>query len=262
MKARRSLLLFLTLVLVPVGAGILWVWQAKRQYALDRQLIAALVHNDSKQALTLVNAGANPNTRYNPPPPPMLKILFSQLLHRRHPPAEETPTAWMIACGDILISMSKQEFLPHRYPDDPELVQAMLLHGADLSTQKEDTHLALMCSIFHNRVRTVELLLQSGADVNYYSAHYAPLLICAVAMKYPDITHLLLEHGANSNETDYEGNTALHFAMRPPIRENIVRQLLSHHANPSLPNARGETAIQYAQKQNRPDIVALLRGKR
>ena len=100
MKRRRSLLLLFVLsALLLIAAGGLWLRQAKRQYALNRQLIDALVHGDFKQALALVNAGADPNTRSTPPPAPTFKLLLHQLLHRSPVPVNNSPTAFIMACG-------------------------------------------------------------------------------------------------------------------------------------------------------------------
>lgn len=48
----------LWLALVVVSG--LWVWHARRQYALDRQLIAAINHTDTGKASTLLQRGADP----------------------------------------------------------------------------------------------------------------------------------------------------------------------------------------------------------
>ncbi len=98
MKRRSLLLLLLPVSLLMAGMG-LWVRSQQRQYALNRQLIAALINNDRKQAFALANAGADPNTRFNTPPAPTLKLLLSQLLHRSSAPVDTTPTAFMFACG-------------------------------------------------------------------------------------------------------------------------------------------------------------------
>ena len=99
MKTRyRSLLGFaLILVLLLSGMG-LWLHKEQKQYALNRQLIEALTHFDTNQALALVKAGADPNTRLDPPPAPSLQLLLDQLLHRT-PLVNKSSTALLLACG-------------------------------------------------------------------------------------------------------------------------------------------------------------------
>ena len=62
MKRRCSLVLFGMIVLLFAAGCRLWMRQAKEQYALNRDLIAALLHNHPDQALILVNQGADSNT--------------------------------------------------------------------------------------------------------------------------------------------------------------------------------------------------------
>ena len=145
------------------GCG-LWVWQANRQYELNRQLIAALVNNDTKKALLLVNAGADPNTNFASPPPPTLKLLFNQLLHRSTIPVDDSATAFLIACGDT--EPAYGDYLYNRYnaPEYVPLIETLLAHGAD--TNRSDW---FNLSALHN----------------------------AVYCHYPHVAQLLLEHGAN-----------------------------------------------------------------
>lgn len=75
MNRRRALLLFLTVALALCAACGLWLHWEQQQYALNRQLIAVLINGDTQAALTLVNAGADPNTCYAPTPAPTLKLL-------------------------------------------------------------------------------------------------------------------------------------------------------------------------------------------
>src|SRR5689334_4539956 len=85
MHRRPAALLTLILLAGVVLACGLWLRAERRQYALNRQLIAALVKGDSKQALALVNAGADPNTRVKPSPMPTLLQSVKLLLYRSQP---------------------------------------------------------------------------------------------------------------------------------------------------------------------------------
>src|SRR5579863_9697761 len=96
-KRAAQIMLFLLICLF-VSTG-LWLRAERRQYALNRQLIAALVKGDNQRALALVNAGADPNMRYKPIPAPSLLQLVRQLLHRSPPPINGSPTTLSIACG-------------------------------------------------------------------------------------------------------------------------------------------------------------------
>ena len=104
----------------------------QRQYARNRQLIAALIANDTVQALALVNAEADPNTRYDPPPTPTFSRLLNRLLHPAPDPANATLTAFMLACGRRYQYREYSEQEMQNHPEALPLVQVMLAHGADI----------------------------------------------------------------------------------------------------------------------------------
>jgi hypothetical protein len=85
MKRLRFFLLFACPVLLLIAVSGGWLRVQHRQYALDRQLIVALDYDEGKQALALVDAGADPNTPYSPPPAPSLTSLLNHLLRRPCP---------------------------------------------------------------------------------------------------------------------------------------------------------------------------------
>ncbi len=262
MKARRSLLLLLTLVLAVVGARGLWVWKAKRQYALNRQLIAALKNNDAKQALALVNRGADPNTRYNPPPAPTLTQLFNHLLHRSLVPANDSPTAFLMACGANWNVSSKDIKYGDDSPRNVSLIRAMLTHGGDSNTTDFQHWSALSIVVWSNNRYIAQLLLEHGANVNAQNLDGMTPLMFAVSSLDVGMIRLLLDHGANISIGDRWGATALHYAVAEDNAMNIARLLLAYKANPNQPDKHGLTPLNYAQQHHRLDIVALLRGKR
>jgi len=77
----------------------LWVLSYQRQEDLNRQLIAALLKRDPKQALAWVNEGADPNTPFKPPSPPSLTQLLNHLIHGTALPKNDTFSAFFMACG-------------------------------------------------------------------------------------------------------------------------------------------------------------------
>ena len=130
MKHRRLLLLSLLVVALLVGGCGLWVWQAKRQYALNRELISAVVVNDGRRALSLVNAGADPNVRYSELFPSGFLYALRERLHGSPMPEDNTPTAFLIVCGETYTSSLHYLHLRENAPEDMPLVEAMLAHGA------------------------------------------------------------------------------------------------------------------------------------
>ncbi len=146
-------------------------------------------------------------------------------------------------------------------------------------------------------VKTVELLLDSGADIEATDQYRGPTLVGAAAYAQTDVVLLLLKRGANINAKDKYGNTALisascecAFATMNStydivkvllskgadvnVHSNdgttalmnaaggagdsaIVKLLLDHGADPRARDTHGKTALDYAI--NRPDKSLLIR---
>ncbi len=228
MKRRRWLLLP-TLVLAVGGAGGAWVWKAQRQYAVNRQLIAALDRKDIGQALGLVNAGADPDTRYNPTPAPTLKSLMGQLLRHSPAPEEYSYTAFLLTDATACYA-SPVSWTANVQPlEDTPLICAMLAHGANIDQQDFEGDTLLMFAILRND---------------------------------EELTRLLVEQGANVTLEDKKGYTPLYYAVYSGNKIPVLRLLLAHGADPTHLDTVGQTPLTAAQAAHRPDIVALLRGKR
>jgi ankyrin repeat protein len=234
---------------------------AQKQSALNRQLIVALIHADTKRAIVLVKAGADPNTPYKPTP-------------TRSPATKnDSPTALLIACGAEWNADYATFLAQMRAPEAPQLVQAMLEHGAnvraesrsDYNRPNSDLWTPLLWALRFNRRDTVAALLEHGADVNVQVGNGWTPLMYACLFGRPTLVQLLLEHKADANVQDLGGWTALYRTVlfaRSDTKDSkyidIIRQLMAHGANPNLADNAGETALQLAQRMKRPDIVALL----
>ena len=262
MKARHWFLLFLTLTLAVVGAGNLWVRRAKRQYARNRQLIAALVGGEDKQALALVCEGADPNTRFKSAASPTLPLLLKQLLHRSQANDSNFQTALMLACGREWTRDDGVHLKGELMPEDAPLVRAMLARGADCRATDVSHQTAFNDAVFYEYRNTARLLLEYGANINQRDTSGRTPLMLAVANKDTATTRLLLAHGANVSLADTSGTTALDIAVGDGINIENVRQLLAYGADPNHADRYGHTPLLFAQERRYFDIVALLRRKR
>jgi ankyrin repeat protein len=229
----RAVLVLGAISLVVVVTGGLWLRSARRQEALNRQLIAALVKKDPNQALALVDAGADPNTPLKSLPPPSLTQLWNHLIHRAPPPRSPSPSAFLLVCG-------ASTYDDYRHPclttDEPQLAEAMLEHGAYKNAEDGSRETSVMLSVIAKHPKTMDLLLNHGADVN---------------------------------ARDQNGYTALEQALdlysftdTPEERSqiaSIARQLLAHGADPNVSGADGKTLLQLVQHRDQSDIVFLLK---
>ena len=265
-RLQRSILLVFSVGLLFIVVTGLSLWKAKQQYALNRQLITALVHNDTKQALVLVNEGADPNTRYTPLPGPTLQFLWHQWLHHQPVPANASPTALMFACGARYCLTYEGGVPLVGVAENLPLLKAMLLHKADvhLHTIDNDTSFhgenstALHIAADLGRLHTVELLVDYGADINAQDQTGSTPLKMAIEGGHIDISRLLLSHGAHVNAEDAEGYTPLMWAVLYDNRA-MVRLLLEKGANVNSQNEEGRTPLHFAARYGKDlDIVRQL----
>jgi len=93
----------------------------------------------------------------------------------------------------------------------------------------------------------MELLFENGYDINaepeidyrktsglYYYHYYSPLFLACMA-NFDKIVELLLNHGANPDLQDKQGNTPLHLVTFYGYA-NIAKLLLEHGADPNIKN--------------------------
>jgi hypothetical protein len=231
-KRRLQRTIFFTVLvgLLTVGSCGMWLRAQRWRFALNRQLIAAVRDHDDREAIDLVKEGADPNTPISPPPVPTAEDLWNLVLHSSPLPHNNTNSAFLVVCG------APYDANGFRERDSPQLVQVMLQHGAELNAS------------------------------DYIGC--TPLF-CAVAAWYPKTVRVLLDYGANTNAINTYGDTPLHWVVQVYCSSNtghgitdateILPQLVAHGANPNLPNKTGVTGIQIAQRNHRPDLVALLR---
>lgn len=109
-------------------------------------------------------------------------------------------------------------------------------------------------AVFANNYQVTSLLLNYGADSNDYDIDGQTPLFRTVFCGDSAIIGLLLEHNANINKKDNRGNTALHIAVIVK-NHNIITSLLEHGADTRIANNDKFYAIQYAVLKKENKIV-------
>ncbi len=129
-------------------------------------------------------------------------------------------------------------------------VQLLLGHGADvniLDDQRDSPlHKALRSQIF--KFGVVKLLVKGGADVNIRNIHHSSPLYEAVETGSLDAVRSLLNHGAIVNTLRCEGDSPLHKAVL----------LIDHGADVNSPDYQGDSPLRKALRSQKPDVVELL----
>lgn len=212
-KRRRyhAVLLLGTVGLLIAGVGGLWLRLARRQEALNRQLIAALVKQDTAQAIGLVNAGADPNTLCEPLPPPSFRQLWNFFFRRTILRVNGGNTAFCLVCGSPLPGGGLRI---GTVDDSPELVRSMIQHGALLNTHDAIGFTPLIWATCSDHPQTISVLLANGAEINAVDKFGDTALMRAATQRTsPRTMTLLLNHGANLDLSNKDGETALRLAQ-------------------------------------------------
>lgn len=176
----------------------------------------------------------------------------------------------------------------------PDVVKMLIDVGADVNVKNNDGETPLMYSVCTCQPLISKMLLEAGADVNVsasgkdnlcnlgcqcvdqeFPETYNPLIIACCKKSYDSI-RLLLEHGANANETykgtpilfhfvktpgafqlfldhgydinlqDDVGDTLLGLAATHPDEMELVTKCLEAGADPNIKNAEGNTPLMVA----------------
>ncbi len=137
-----------------------------------------------------------------------------------------------------------------------ELASLLIANGAAVD-KKTSLGTALLLAVSRKSDPVVNLLLNNGADVDIPNINgFTPLM---AATDDTELVELLLEHGANVNHQDKQGDSALILAAEFG-RAATVQILLDSGADVSIRNDDGKTASQIASEKGHAETVKLLRG--
>lgn len=114
----------------------------------------------------------------------------------------------------------------------------------------------LILAAYRNQLKTVEFLLQHGADVNGGSPE-GPALLGACYKGNVELVEVLLNHKAEVNAQNSLGTSALMFAALSN-NVNLVKLLLKNGAKKDLKEKTGKTALDYAQANQSKELISLL----
>jgi len=113
------------------------------------------------------------------------------------------------------------------------------------------------------RIDVVRLLLDHNADVDARDNDGDTPLLCAAVCGQLKVVQILLDRNVEINARSNDGSTPLHIASEGPLGQferhpDIVQLLLDHGANAQLRNLNGKTASEVARGPRREEIVQLL----
>jgi len=141
------------------------------------------------------------------------------------------------------------------------VVRLLLSHGAGIHTEDEFGRTPLQVACEHGRLRTAELLLEEGADVNWpvtsLTEHAALPLQAAAAHNDERFITLLLDKGADINAQSGFYGTALQRACNQGD-ENIVNFLIDRGASVNIYGGYYHSPLQAAASTGNAAICRIL----
>ena len=135
-------------------------------------------------------------------------------------------------------------------------------NGADLDVRGQDERKPLHAAAFSGNLEVVRILIEyDPACINARDERGWTPLCWASGSRYSNdgsALRLLLEHGADVNAANRDGQTPLHEASFYGALED-VRLLLEHGVDVEAKNIHGNTALQVAVEEERDEVVKLMR---
>jgi ankyrin repeat protein len=142
--------------------------------------------------------------------------------------------------------------------ENAEVFSYYLENGADIHAKNKLGADALTMALSGHNDKIILSLLKAGANPNHqWNKKNLSHLMLASRNGNVTAAKALLEHGAKINDTDIEGNTALHYASEEGFIE-IVKILLNKNADKSIKNKKKKTAKEIALENSFTEIAALL----
>lgn len=139
------------------------------------------------------------------------------------------------------------------------ILELLLDSGADVDAADATRVTALMSASFMGHREIVELLVRRGATLEATSIDGYTALMYAANAGQLDCAAALLEGGADLGARDQDGNAPLVFAAQHGYLE-VVQLLLAAGSDPTVKNTQGLTAVDVALRNGHSEVVELFRS--
>ncbi|SCO16926.1 related to ankyrin [Fusarium fujikuroi] len=147
------------------------------------------------------------------------------------------------------------------YSDYHQVIQLLLQSGADVNAIDELGHTPLYMASYYGFTDTVEILIKNGAYIDIKSASGETPLHCGSRQGHFAATQLLLQNGADMGSKDNCGRTPLHHACRSGNLE-VFKLIIGSSQTQTLNEADhwGSTPLSLAARIGSVGIIKALLG--
>lgn len=164
----------------------------------------------------------------------------------------------------IVAQDSESPFTPANIRD-PEFIAKKLAAGLSPNVKNDNRFnqdTLLVFAVRNGARETVELLLKAGVNVNQRTTGFAktPLFQAAFGGDL-EVARILVNHKADVNAVDDDGNNALREAILAK-KPRMVEYLLEAGCDPSRRNKSRQTMVDLAEQYGTPEIKQMLRAKK
>ena len=138
-------------------------------------------------------------------------------------------------------------------------INVLLNVGADPNIANADGYTCLhWAALNHQYLEILQGMISHGADVNATSKKKVTALMVACHMGNTDAIHVLLNAGADANIVDADGYTSLHDAARNSQCTEILQAIISHDGDVNATSKNNATALMAACRMEHTAAIPIL----
>lgn len=139
-----------------------------------------------------------------------------------------------------------------------EIIELLLDGGANANIQNREGNTILHEALINKKKDVAKIILNYDIDVSVKNNKGLTCLHYAAVFGVKEVVLLLIEKGANINETTTDLNLTPLYIAAKNNKPEIVELLLNHNADKSVKSKKGFTALDAAKKAGEDSIINML----
>ena len=217
----------------------------------NRSLLDASYQGNLDLVKMLVEAGADVNLSDGSGVVPLVRAIVSW--HET-----DEVVKYLIECGANVNACEGESWTPLEaavHENASDIVKILLKAGANPQISSEKGEYSLVTAADWGYVDIVKMLLDAGANPNVSRSENCTPLIAACRWGHDEAAVLLLQAGANPNVIDSDFGDSLLMQAAEDGNPKCVKLILGLGVDVNHRNYEGETALSYAVNRRLPYIV-------